>query len=125
MAERIKSVQETSVNAVQCKSEADVLVAMGSRAKFFHTSDQTGYADITINGHRETWPIRSNPFRSWLRWQYYRRTGTAPSPNAMASALAVIEARGPNLTPRSRRSLYGWPIVQVNSIWTCATLGGM
>ena len=32
-----------------------------------------------IDGHRETWPVRSVRFRAWLRRQYYEATGEAPS----------------------------------------------
>jgi hypothetical protein len=32
----------------------------------------TAFADLTIESHRETWPIRSKRFRSWLRRCYYQ-----------------------------------------------------
>ena len=34
----------------------------GDRA-LFHDSTGVAYADITVNGHRETWPVRSKQFR--------------------------------------------------------------
>ncbi|MFZ0146770.1 MAG: hypothetical protein WAM72_00230 [Xanthobacteraceae bacterium] len=52
-----------------------------------------GFADIDINGHRETWPIRSKGFRRWLARCFYETTGGAPSSEALQSALNVIEAR--------------------------------
>ncbi|MFZ1091454.1 MAG: hypothetical protein WAN75_19875 [Xanthobacteraceae bacterium] len=33
----------------------------------FHDPAGTAFADLTIESHRETWPIRSGRFRSWLR----------------------------------------------------------
>jgi hypothetical protein len=36
-----------------------------------------------IDGHRETWPLRSKRFQAWLRQQYYERTWDAPSPAAL------------------------------------------
>ena len=33
----------------------------------FHDPAGTAFADLTIESHRETWPIRSKRFRSWLR----------------------------------------------------------
>ena len=35
----------------------------GGDQALFHTSDQIAYADVIIDGHRETWPIRSKQFR--------------------------------------------------------------
>jgi hypothetical protein len=49
--------------------------------------------EFVIDGHRETWPIRSERFRAWLRQQYYERTWDAPSPGALNAALNVIEAQ--------------------------------
>ena len=46
-----------------------------------------------IDGHRETWPLRSKRFRAWLRQQYYERTWDAPTPSAMSAALNVLEAQ--------------------------------
>jgi len=51
-------------------------------AQLFHTASGAAFADIMIDGHRETWPIRSGRFRSWLRQQYYEETGGVPSAGA-------------------------------------------
>ena len=59
----------------------------------FHTASGVAFADLVIDGHRETWPIRSKRFRNWLRRCYYQETGTAPSRLAIASALDLLEAR--------------------------------
>ena len=59
----------------------------------FHTATGTAFADIVTDGHRETWPIRSGRFRSWLRRRYYEATGDAPSAAAIRSALDLLEAR--------------------------------
>ena len=74
-------------------SQADVLIALAQSAELFHAPDGTGFADIDINGHRETWPIRSKGFRRWLSRCFYEATGGAPSSEALQSALNVIEAR--------------------------------
>jgi hypothetical protein len=42
--------------------------------KLFHTPDGTAYASVKIDGHKETWPIRSRQFRSHLKWK--ASTGT-------------------------------------------------
>jgi len=59
----------------------------------FHDPTDTAFADLTIDGHRETWPIRSRQFRAWLRRQHYEQTGCAASPATISSMLDLLEAR--------------------------------
>jgi hypothetical protein len=61
--------------------------------ELFHTAGGVAFADFVTSGHRETWPIRSKRFRTWLRRCYYRATGTAPNAAAIRSALDLLEAR--------------------------------
>ena len=75
------------------RKQADVLADLASKAELFHSHDGVEYADIIVDGHRETWPIRSRPFRNWLLQQYYELTKSAPNPQAVSSALAVVGAR--------------------------------
>ena len=74
-------------------SSTDVLLNVATAARLFHASDGTGFADLFIDGHRETWPLRSKRFGAWLRQQYYERTWDAPSPAALNAALNVLEAQ--------------------------------
>src|SRR5436190_5870438 len=72
----------------------------------FHTAAGTAFADITVDGHRETWPIRSKRFRGWVRRRYYQATGGAASAAEIRSALDLLEARaqfdGPERAVHSR-----------------------
>ena len=61
--------------------------------ELFHTPSGVAFADFITEGHRETWPIRSKRFRTWLRRCYYHATGSAPSAAAIRSALDLLEAR--------------------------------
>src|SRR5262252_4177690 len=61
--------------------------------ELFHTPAGTAFADILVDGHRETWPIRSKRFRGWLRRRYYQATGSAASAAEIRSALDLFEAR--------------------------------
>jgi hypothetical protein len=45
------------------QTQADQLTELAATAKLFHAPDSTGFADVEVNGHRETWPIRSKGFR--------------------------------------------------------------
>jgi hypothetical protein len=61
--------------------------------ELFHAPGGAAFADFITEGHRETWPIRSKHFRTWLRRCHYRATGSAPSAAAIRSALDLLEAR--------------------------------
>jgi hypothetical protein len=61
--------------------------------ELFHTATGTAFADIMVDGRRETWPIRSKRFRGWLLRRYYQATGAAPSAAEMRSVLDLLEAR--------------------------------
>jgi hypothetical protein len=74
-------------------TQADILIELAQSAELFHTPDGIGYADLDINGHRETWPIRAKGFRRWLARRFYETTQGAPSSEALQSALNVIEAK--------------------------------
>ena len=80
-------------NAEKQPKQADVLIALADTAGLFHDPDGCCYADIHINGHRETWPIRSRGFRRWLLRRFFEKTKGAPNSDAMQAALGVIEAR--------------------------------
>ena len=73
--------------------QADILIELAQAAELFHTSDGTGYADLELNGHRETWSIRGKRFRGWLARCFYEATQGAPNAEALQSALNVIEAK--------------------------------
>ena len=75
------------------KKQADVLLDLASEAQLFRGDDDEAYADIMINGHRETWQIQSKGFKDWLLYRYYTKVGSAPNAEPMRSALATLGAR--------------------------------
>jgi hypothetical protein len=70
-----------------------MLSLLHASGSLFHTAAGTAYADLIIDGHRETWAIRNRQFRTWLRKCYFEETGTALSSATLASALDLVEAR--------------------------------
>jgi hypothetical protein len=74
-------------------TQADILIELAQSAELFHAPDGTGFADLDINGHRETWPIRAKGFRNWLARCFFEATRGAPSSEALQSALNVIQAK--------------------------------
>ena len=79
-------------------TQADILIGLAQTAELFHAPDGTGFADLDLNGHRETWPIRAKGFRRWLARRFFEQTGGAPSSEALQSA-----------PDRHRRRLCGAP----------------
>jgi hypothetical protein len=69
-----------------------MLVPNAISAEFFHTPAGTAFVDLLINGHRETWPIRSQRFRTWLRCRHYEATQAALSAAEIRSTLDLLEA---------------------------------
>jgi hypothetical protein len=70
-----------------------MLIDMALCEELFHTAAGAAFADIMVDGQRETWPIRSKRFRGWLRRRYYQATGGAASAAEVRSALDLLEAR--------------------------------
>lgn len=47
--------------------QADILIEIADDAELlFHALNGTTYADVEVNGHRETLPIRTKGFKRWL-----------------------------------------------------------
>jgi hypothetical protein len=70
-----------------------MLTKMGMTGGLFHTASGAAYVDLTSEGKRETWPIRSKAFRAWFRRRYYNMTGTVPGLATLRPALDLLEAR--------------------------------
>jgi hypothetical protein len=60
----------------------DLLVELGSTLELFHTAAGTAFADVLIDGHRETWAVHSKRLRDWLHRRHYEATGVPPRPAA-------------------------------------------
>src|SRR5262249_9334909 len=82
-----------NLSAARAPTSADMLIPNAVSAEFFHTAEGTGFVDLLISGNRESWPIRSKRFRTWLRRRHYETTRTAASAAAINSALDLFEAQ--------------------------------
>jgi hypothetical protein len=70
-----------------------MLTQFAACGDLFHTATGTAFADLLVDGHRESWPIRSKRFRGWLRRRYYEATGSALGASAISAELDLLEAR--------------------------------
>ena len=75
------------------RKQADVLIDLAGMADVFHAPDGTAYADLEMDGHRQTWLVRAKGFRQWLTRRYFTTTGGAPNAEALQAALNLVEAR--------------------------------
>ena len=107
---------ETSDSLATAWQQQHMLTAIGLCGDLFHTAAGTAFADIPVNGHRETWPIRSKRFRSWLRRCHYQATGEAASAAAHPLSARSAWKRGRNSMVRSARSTSASPSMPDASI---------
>jgi hypothetical protein len=98
--------EKSSGNEKDKPSQADILVRIATgEAYLFHDEARDGYASLPINGHRETWPLRSKFFKQWLVRRYYEQTDKSPNNEAIRQALNVIEAKAVFDGPEIKLSL--------------------
>jgi hypothetical protein len=75
------------------QTQADIMLRLMQRLEVFHAADMTAFADLDINGHRETWPVKSKTLSYWLARAFYQETYSAAGSEAIQAALNVIEAK--------------------------------
>jgi hypothetical protein len=73
--------------------QADVLLALAGNATLFHAPDGEVFADVQIDGHRETHRVRSQAFRQYLRHLYFKKTRSGVNADAMQVAVETIAAK--------------------------------
>lgn len=74
------------------KSQATELVELAESLVLFNCDDEA-YVDLHVNGHRETWTLRSKRFRDYLTRRYYLDKKKTPSAQAMEDALRTLSGK--------------------------------
>jgi len=74
-------------------TQVDILLTLAAAAELFHTPDDEGYARVPVNGHTESWSIRSMGFRHWLTHAFYKKAGKGCHGEALQTALQLLEAK--------------------------------
>jgi hypothetical protein len=75
------------------ESQATTLVRLAEVAEKFHDGEGAAYASVELDGHTETWPVKSRGFNLWLRREFYTAEHRAPSAQAMTDSSNLIEAQ--------------------------------
>jgi hypothetical protein len=102
-----------------------MLSQIGACDEVFHTVTGTAFVDLLVDGHRETWPIRSKRFRGWLRRRYYQATGDALGAHQRSPRNSICSRRGRNLTLPSAPSTSVSPSKQATSSLISPTTSGV
>lgn len=58
--------------------------------ELFHDANGDAFATLPVDGHRETWPIKSRHFRQWLARRFYEQDGKIPKAQSLVDAINVI-----------------------------------
>ncbi len=74
------------------KSQATILVEL-AEGDYFHDDARRAFVTLEINGHNETWPVRSRDFKLILNHRFYKNFEGVPGAQAVEDALRQLEAR--------------------------------
>jgi hypothetical protein len=73
--------------------DQDVLIKLGlAGALFFCSAEGEAFADVVVDGHRNTWPLLDPAFSDWLLHQFFVERKKAPAPGAMKGAIRTLIA---------------------------------
>jgi len=86
-------------------SPAERLAASLNPLMLFRAPDGRVYASAELDGHIETWPIRSKHFRGWLERGFYNATRRSPPAHAVAETLGLAAT----VPPKGRLALVALP----------------
>ena len=86
-------IADASVENERDLNQTDILIGLAEDIELFHTADEVAYVDIQVNGHHETWNVRSEGFAHWLGRHSFKETKRALNPETLRSSLANFEAK--------------------------------
>jgi hypothetical protein len=75
------------------ETQKEALVRIGSQAELTHDNNGETYLSAVVNGHRETWLLKSKAVREHLAYRYYCETGKVPGSQSIQDALTVLHGR--------------------------------
>jgi len=74
-------------------NQAERLVRLAEEVELFHTSAGDAYDRIDVDGHHETWALRSKDFRHWIGRKFYESFRKPPGSQAVQDAIESLEAK--------------------------------
>jgi hypothetical protein len=86
-------LKNAEVEAKEKITQSQILIKLADGAEFFKDLDGIPYTTFPVEGHRETWPLRSSKFKEWLGHKFYKQEGKPAGGQAFADAINLISAR--------------------------------
>ena len=91
-AEVASDSPSVQMSAAPRRSAANRLIDLAVGAMDLFHYDEIAYAALSVDGHRETNPVRSRWIRLWLRRQHWQQFGEAARQAAINLTLDALEA---------------------------------
>jgi hypothetical protein len=94
-AEEHQSEAGTGSKSDDEPTQSEILIRLADEGgvELFHTPEREAFALLPVDGHKETWRVRSKDFKYWLLQGYYDRTKKAPNAQALHDAWNTLAAR--------------------------------
>ena len=87
-------VDDASGDKERDPTQLDILLSLADDIdELFHTADGTAYAGMVVQGHRETWAVKSDGFCHWLQQRFFEKTNRALHSETLRVGLQNFEAR--------------------------------
>jgi hypothetical protein len=67
------------------------LLRIARTGELFHDPTGVSFADVNVNGHRETFPIRSKRYSNCLAYAYFKQSNEAAPSQALKSTVELVE----------------------------------
>ena len=129
VVERDSDADGKGAGQAQTVSSGDRLLQWASERVELYCDGEEAYADVLIDGHRETMPVRSRLFNRWLRKLYRDETGRGAPQEALTHAVENLDAEAPRAeqqrvhlrTASHNRRLYidlcddSWRVVEIDA----------
>ncbi len=77
------------------QSIADLLLEVATQpgVEYWKTPDGVAYADVLVDGIRQTYPLRRRQFKLWLSHQLHKKHSKQPNSEALQTCLGSLEAK--------------------------------
>lgn len=80
-------------NSSPFETDQEALVRLASTAAYFLNSEGDVFADIMVNGHRETWPLASSQYSEWLMQKFWVDKDRIPASAQLKNVVQLLRAR--------------------------------
>jgi hypothetical protein len=77
----------------EAQSQATLAANMAADWELWHTPSKEAYATITIDNHKENWPVKSQTFKRFVAKQFFDEYGKAMNSDAQGAAVNLLEAK--------------------------------